>query len=123
MSDAALRKSLIRLAHSNPELRADLLPLLKEATEFPPDSIGKEVSGPEGGKGSDAEKPWAKGQFTQEKFVELEDKQEAGKLDDGKADPTSGAVKTAGEEAALRSGLIRLAHEHPELRSQLLPIL
>ena len=29
MSD--LRKKLIRLAHSNPELRADLLPLLKEA--------------------------------------------------------------------------------------------
>lgn len=31
MSDKALRKKLIRLAHSNPELRADILPLLKES--------------------------------------------------------------------------------------------
>lgn len=31
MSDKKLRNKLIRLAHSNPELRGDLLPLLKEA--------------------------------------------------------------------------------------------
>lgn len=31
MSDKKLRNKLIRLAHANPELRADLLPLLKEA--------------------------------------------------------------------------------------------
>ena len=32
MSDNNLRKSLIRLAHSNPELRADLLPLIAGKT-------------------------------------------------------------------------------------------
>lgn len=31
MSDRALRNKLIRLAHQNPALRADLLPLLKQA--------------------------------------------------------------------------------------------
>ena len=31
MSDSTLRKAVIRLAHANPELRGDLLPLLKEA--------------------------------------------------------------------------------------------
>ena len=31
MSDRTLRRQLIRLAHSNPELRAELLPLLKTA--------------------------------------------------------------------------------------------
>jgi hypothetical protein len=31
--DQALRSKLIRLAHANPELRADLLPLLKQAWE------------------------------------------------------------------------------------------
>jgi len=31
MSDLLLRKKLIRLAHENPELRADLLPLLKQS--------------------------------------------------------------------------------------------
>jgi hypothetical protein len=35
MSDKNLRKKLIRLAHTNPELRKDLLPLLKEAAETP----------------------------------------------------------------------------------------
>lgn len=37
MSDAALRSRLIRLAHANPDLRADLLPLLeKQAGQIPP---------------------------------------------------------------------------------------
>jgi hypothetical protein len=31
MSDAALRKQLIRLAHANPEIRPHILPLLREA--------------------------------------------------------------------------------------------
>jgi hypothetical protein len=30
MSDTKLRKAIIRLAHSNPELRGDLMPLLRE---------------------------------------------------------------------------------------------
>jgi len=34
MSDSLLRKRLIRLAHSKPELRGDLLPLLKGAGRY-----------------------------------------------------------------------------------------
>ena len=33
MSDRKLRNSLIRLAHENPQFRADLLPLLREGAE------------------------------------------------------------------------------------------
>lgn len=36
MSDSTLRSGLIRLAHANPNLRADLLPLLKAGSEFGP---------------------------------------------------------------------------------------
>jgi len=32
MSDSKLRSSLIRLAHANPELRGELLPLMKTAS-------------------------------------------------------------------------------------------
>jgi hypothetical protein len=95
MSDRALRAALIRLAHNNPNLRAELLPLLKEAANFPPDSIGKDVPGAKGEPGSDAGKPWAKGHFTQEKFRELDEKQEDHELDDGKADPSKTAAEFA----------------------------
>jgi hypothetical protein len=73
------------LAHTNSALRPHLLPILKEAG-FPADNIGKPVSGPTGGPGSDAQKPWAKGEFTQRENDELDKKQESGQLSDGKAD-------------------------------------
>lgn len=126
MSDAILRKNLIRLAHEHPEFRADLLPLLKEAGDFPPASIGKKMPGgsAEGVKGkgtvSDAGKPWMGGEFTQQENVELLDKQEKGKLSDGKADALPEKVAS---DAVIRSRLIRLAHEHPEFRKDLLPLL
>jgi hypothetical protein len=120
MTDAQLRSRLIRLAHTHPEFRKDLLPLVKEAADFPADSIGEQVSGPEGIPGSDAQKPWAKGEFTQKENVELAEKQEAGQLSDGKADPMG---KSAASERQLRAGLIRLAHTHPEFRKDILPLL
>lgn len=98
MSDT-LRSKLIRLAHTHPEFRDDLLPLIKSATGFPADSIGEVVKGPEGGPGSDAKKPWAKGEFTQVENEELDDKQEAGQLSDGKADPASKAASDLGLRA------------------------
>jgi hypothetical protein len=39
MSDKALRKALIRLASEKPELRGDLLPLLKEGGEAPKEKV------------------------------------------------------------------------------------
>lgn len=36
MSDQVLRKKLIRLAHARPDLRADILPILKSAVSFTP---------------------------------------------------------------------------------------
>lgn len=62
-------------------------PRMERMANFPPDSIGKEVSGPEGIDGSDADKPWSKDHFTQMWFEELNDKQDEGLLSDGKADP------------------------------------
>ena len=38
-----LRSSLIKLAHTNPELRKDLLPLLKEAAKAPAKLKGKKL--------------------------------------------------------------------------------
>ena len=104
-SDLNLRKQLIRLAHTHPEFQADILPLLKGAGAasnggFPPDSIGERVKGPDGVPGSDAQKPWAKGEFTQQENEELDEKQEKGQLSDGKADP---AGKSASDDIALRA--------------------
>lgn len=119
MSDRALRAAVIRLAHDHPQFRKDLLPLVREAAEFPADSIGKEVSGPTGVPGSDAQKPWAKGEFTQQENAQLLEEQESGKLSDGKAD----TAKVASEDKGLRDRLIRLAHTHPQFRSDILGLL
>ena len=135
MSDKALRASLIRLAHSHPEFRKDLLPILAsektaEAASnggFPPDTIGEAKPGGSAdgvnGKGtvSDASKPWMANEFTQQEFSELDKKQEAGVLADGKADESP--MKVAAQDKALRAGLIRLAHAHPEFRKDLLPLI
>lgn len=40
-SDAALRGRLVRLAHSRPDLRADILPLLSVKTAAGPDAVGR----------------------------------------------------------------------------------
>ena len=125
MSDQVLLSKLIRLAHSHPEFKADLLPLIKSA-QFPADSIGEVSPGgsAEGVKGkgtvSDADKPWMKGEFSQQEFVELLDDQEGGKLSDGKADESP--VKYA-SDAVIRARLIRLAHANPEYRADILPLL
>jgi len=58
MSDQALRSSLIRLAHANPELRPHLLPLLKEA--------GCEKL-PEGGMRDNCEEKKAEGEENKKK--------------------------------------------------------
>jgi hypothetical protein len=91
-----------------------------KAAGFPADSIGELVPGAEGGPGSDAKKPWMKGEFTQQEFEELDEKQVDGDLSDGKAEFEP--MKMASENA-LRVGLIRLAQTHPEFRQALLPIL
>jgi len=111
MSDRVIRTALIRLAKSHPEFRAKLLPLIKEA-DFDASTINEEVSGPEGLPGSDAQKPWAKGEFTQQEGSELLTKVEGG-----------GLGKAASDDAALRSNLIRLASAHPEFRSDILGLL
>lgn len=119
MSDSLLRARVIRLAHEHPEFRKDLLPLIKQAEAasnggFPPDTIGESPAKVEGenGKGtvSDAGKPWMKGEFTQQEFVELDKKQESGQLSDGKADP---AAKVAQIKAAAKGG--KSAKEASEL--------
>lgn len=90
MSDTLLRNRLIRLASEHPEFRKDLLPLIASASNggFDPEEIGENKPGgsAEGDKGSDAAKPWAKGEFSQQENRELAEKQEKGLVSDGKAD-------------------------------------
>ena len=52
----SLRNKLIRLAHENPELRADLLPLLKEADFMRPVSVQGLVWHPKDSEGKDLPK-------------------------------------------------------------------
>lgn len=130
MSDKQLRAGLIRLAHQHPEFRKDLLPLLKQAADFPADSIGEVKPGgsAEGVKGkgdngpteSDASKPWMTGEFTQQEGTEMLVDQETGEFSDGKAND---APRKFASDKALRASLIRLAHSHPEFRKDLLPII
>jgi hypothetical protein len=107
-TDKDLRSRLIRLAHAHPEFRGDLLSLIKSADAasnggFPPDSIGEKVKGPDGGPGSDAKKPWSKGEFTQQENVELDEKQEKGLLSDGKADSAPAGKSASAEDFAKRA--------------------
>lgn len=76
----SLRKDIIRLAHTHPEFRKDLLPLLKDAT-FDPNEIGEKVPGPlvDGEINKDLG-----GEFTQQENAELSQAQEGGKLASGK---------------------------------------
>jgi len=125
MNDQALRNQVIRLAYENPNLRADLLNVVKEAdmlSHDEEDDIGKEVSGP---LLSEPDEPYMKGEFTQQENTELHDMQVAGDLSDGVADPSpkTAALKLAAAEKALRVDVIRLAHAHPEFRAELLPLL
>lgn len=95
----SLLKKVIRVAHANPELRPTLLPLIL-AAQFDAGEIG-DTQAPAGGKGSDAAKPWAKGQLKQEEFSAVQDK-------------TGGSL--------LRE-VIKLAHSRPETRKALLPLI
>lgn len=74
MSDAMLRQHLIRLAHANPEMRAVVLSMLREAREFPTPEARKKyledhpnaepskhtVKGEGGGEGGKEDKPKGK---------------------------------------------------------------
>lgn len=57
-------------------------------------NVGKVKPGgsAKGDKGSDAAKPWLKGEFTQQEFHELGEKQESGQLNDGKFDDVPAKV-------------------------------
>lgn len=106
MSDRALRTALIKLASAHPEFRKDLLPIIKSAAAsnggYDEMNVGKVKPGgsAEGDKGSDAAKPWLKGEFTQQEFTELGDKQESGQLGDGK--PDDGPAKVAKIKAVVK---------------------
>ena len=81
----SLRKKIIRLAYQNPELRGDLLPLLKESSNFDPQEIGKLKKK----KHIDKDDDYLSDEFTQQEFSELRKKQQSGKL---ASSPTSFAA-------------------------------
>ncbi len=73
MTREEILDAVIKIATENPQARRALMPLIKKASVFPADSIGA-PSKMHGEDGSDAEKGWAKGQFTQQESSELRQK-------------------------------------------------
>lgn len=206
-----LRTKIIRLAHENPELRKDLLPLIKQSGEFTkkewethkqnyPGADAKDHKITDGGKEKGGEnkseskqtsnysksvgglKSWVEDEMSAESFQkelderfdslvksdydwmkddksdearqsgiasfldaelrdmipEPEDDDDADELDreiEDAAHNLAGAMltdykklmnsdgKTTKKKASLRTKLIRLAHENPDLRSDILPLL
>lgn len=121
MASESLRTRLIRLASSYPKGSSDRTNLLTMIAKFPADSIGEVVPGPTGIPGSDAAKPWAKGEFTQQENMELDEKQESGLVGDGKVD--DGPMKVASADRPLFNALVRLANTNKEARGPILGML
>lgn len=107
MSDRALRLGLIRLAHEHPESRKDLLPILANEKEGCGTTEGPVIGRYEKGKPADPTEKMSPDDAAlwEENTERYKDKFKAAKT------------------KAIRSGLIRLAHEHPEFRKDILPIL
>ena len=98
-SKMSLREKAIRLAYANPELRDDLLPLLKEAKS----------------KKKDLPEELKKHQFTSE-----DNPNPKGNDKDG--DGETGEEKPFTSKKALRAA-IKMAYANPELRDRLLPLI
>lgn len=120
-SDHQLRSQLVRLASTTPKGTPGRAELLQILAKFPADSIGEVVPGASGEAGSDAQKPWMKGEFTQQENMELDAKQESGEVGDGKAD--DGPMKVASADRPLYAGLVRLARDNPSARGPILAML
>lgn len=136
MSDA-LYKATVRLAHSKPHLREHLLPLLKEAKGEVPEAFKKQWKDKD--KDNDGKENEPKPDFLKkedkkkagevpEAFKKQWDKKDKGKKDekdDGDDKKPDFLKKKEDKKAssALRAATIRLAHENPELRKHLLPLL
>jgi hypothetical protein len=91
----SLSKALIKLAYEDKSVRPYIIPLLKEAGVFPAKDIGKN-SIPHGGKGSDADKEWALGHFSQKNNHQLQDEQITGTLEKNTAKGVATLDKKAG---------------------------
>jgi len=117
-----LRTAFIHLAHENPETRPTLLPLLKRADKW--------ETMPKGWTDKSRKQFWETLTGDVKHKVTKCIKEMEGKFDDPGAFCASLAdrvdpgwrSRTASSERALRSKLIRLAHEKPELRPALLPL-
>lgn len=117
-----LRTAFIRLAHENPETRSTLLPLVKRADKW--------EKMPKGWTDESRKEFWETLTGDVKHKVTKCIKEMEGKFDDPGAFCASLAdrvdpgwrSRTAMKQASLRSKLIRLAHEKPELRPALLPL-
>jgi hypothetical protein len=105
---------LVRLASKMPTQKTKLLALVRESLReagWDPKQIAERKPGP---LKRQPDEGYLAGEFTQQEYRELREKQQGGNM----ASPD----RTASEDE-LRRNLIRLAHERPELRAKLLPIL
>ncbi len=112
--DRHLASGLLRLAQKMPSQRSKLLGLVTaslKSAKWDPKQIGEEKPGP---LKKQPDESYLDGEFTQQEFLELREKQQGGNL----ASPDKFA-----SEAELRRNLIRLAHANPKLRSKLLPLI
>lgn len=84
------------------DLLSDSIDRRKQAGYFDPSEIGKEVPGP---LMYDENNPFMEGEFTREEFRALEEKQEAGELSDGIADPKLASVARKAAYAAAMTAI------------------
>ena len=131
--DKVLRRDLVKLASGFPrgsDERRKLLAIL--TAEFDPNEIGELKDGP---LEDEPDEPFMDGEFTQQEFQELGDKQEAGVLSDGQAETEparmASETKTAAKRRAALEGtdkvlfgkLVRLAKENKDARGPVLNML
>lgn len=139
MSDKKLKAELTKLAYNNPELRKDLLPLLKESGKkdtFKCPECGSKVL-ENTGYCMKCKKKVKKSSLGMED--ELPGIHES-RFEEGKpADPTQNMTPEEAEkwenmnekyrdkfkkkDAALRADLVKLAYNNPELRKDILPLI
>ena len=92
------------------DMLSDSIDRRKQAGYFNPAEIGEEQPGP---LMFDENNPFMEGEFTQERFRALSQKQEAGELSDGIADPKlASLVRKAANDAARNA--LRMAKKHAE---------
>ena len=118
---SSLRTDLIKLAHSHPEFRKELLPLIASEKDACGYTEGPMQGKFEEGKPADPTENMSPEDAEKWKVEHLKNKDNFKGAVDLRY-PVQGEGSTMSDRH-LRAGLIRLAHSHPEFRKELLPLI